>query len=365
VANGDGSDALGFALPPNAPMGMRNNNPLNIKYYRGAPYAGLVGPSVNTDQGDPQMVFATPQHGWNAAYSLLNQKYNAGKTTPNAMIAGAGGWTPGNYQAAANVAKAAGIAPNQDIGFSDPARAQSFMRALVTQEQGGAARAYPDAMISGAISGTPVKFASTPKPPGTTLNTSAPLPAAPSPSVMPHALMVAQNAPVSTTPGNASAGASGSPASVAATTAAGAAGAGGSGTILPGFGTAQASNDFMQGATNLDKAMMGQAPGGQSAGGQSGQPMQPSQMIPGPAPHLPNPQLAAQTYGQTLNSMRTPPQWGANPPGSPISATAGPQGGMNPVAAQQMQELQQQLQMQMMMGGGMGNTLGYGGMGYG
>ena len=211
----DGGTSGGFVLPSNAPMGMRNNNPLNIKYYHGAPYAGLVGPSLNTDQGDPQMVFATPQHGWNAAYSLLNAKYNAGKTTPNAMIAGQGGWTPGNYQAAANVAKAAGIGPNQDIGLSDPARAQAFMRALVTQEQGGAAKAYPDAMISGAISGTPVKFASTSPTPaisgsaapavGTTINTP------------PNALMMAaQNAPVSTTPGNASAGASGSPGSVAA-----------------------------------------------------------------------------------------------------------------------------------------------------
>jgi hypothetical protein len=152
MANGDDGD---FAVPPNAPMGMRNNNPLNIKYYRGAPYAGLVGPSVNTDQGDPQMVFATPQHGWNAAYSLLRSKYNSGKMTPNEIIAGQGGWTPGNYQAAANVARSAGINPNDDIKFSDPAKAQAFMRALVIQEQGAAGKTYPNSMIAAATGPQP------------------------------------------------------------------------------------------------------------------------------------------------------------------------------------------------------------------
>jgi hypothetical protein len=174
----------------------------------------------------------------------------------------------------------------------------------------------------------------------------------------PSALAVAQNAPVSTTPGTASAGASGSPLSQAATTVAGAGGAGG------------APNEFMQGAGNLEKAMTGGSVDG--VGGQGNQ-IQPSPMIPGQPPHIPNPQMAAQTFGQTLNSMRTPPQWGPNPPGQPIYATAGPQGGgmaappwyggsLPGVAAQQLQ----QLQMLSMMGG-MGTTMGspYGGMGYG
>ena len=77
-------------------------------------------------------------------------------------------------------------------------------------------------------------------------------------------LIAAQNAPVSTTPGNASAGASGSPGSVAATTAAGAAGAP-SGSALPGMGQQQ-SNQLMQGATNLEKAISGQSSDGQGGG---------------------------------------------------------------------------------------------------
>lgn len=179
-------------------------------------------------------------------------------------------------------------------------------------------------------------------------------------------LIAAQNAPVSTTPGNASAGASGSPGSVAATTAAGAAGAGGSGSQ---------PSQFMQGATNLEKAMSGQSPDGQGGGDQ----IRPSPMLQGPPAHqVISPgnyygaapaQAAAQNFGQTLNSMRTPPQWGPNPVGSPIYATAGQQGPeINPQAQQELQQLQMQQQMQMMMGGGMGTSLNsnpYGGFGYG
>ena len=147
--------AYTFTLPQNAPMGMGNNNPLNIKYYKGAEkdYAGLTGPSSNTDQGDPQMKFDSPEAGWNAAYSLLNRKYTGGMTTANQIIAGEKGWTPGNTQAAANVAKAAGLGPDDDINFNDPDKAKAFMRALVTQEQGAAGKAYPDEMIAASIGG--------------------------------------------------------------------------------------------------------------------------------------------------------------------------------------------------------------------
>lgn len=78
------------------PAGMRNNNPGNIKFV-GQKVPGIVGPSVNTDQGDPQAVFDTPESGMRAMYSLLGKKYAGGKLTPNQMIAGNMGWTPGNY----------------------------------------------------------------------------------------------------------------------------------------------------------------------------------------------------------------------------------------------------------------------------
>jgi peptidoglycan L-alanyl-D-glutamate endopeptidase CwlK len=178
-------------------------------------------------------------------------------------------------------------------------------------------------------------------------------------------LLAAQNAPVSTTPGNASAGASGSNASTAATAAAGALGTP-AGPALPGM-SQQQSTGFLQGASSLDKALGGQGLGGQSGDGQSGGgDMKPSPIIQGAPPHIPNPAQAAQTFGQTLNSMRTPPQWGPNPVGAPIYATAGQQGPeINPEAQQMLQQLQMQQQMQMM-GGGMGTSLNsYGGFGYG
>lgn len=289
--------ASNFYLPPNAPMGMQNNNPLNIKYYPGAPYGGLLGPSTNTDQGDPQMVFATPQAGWNAAYSLLSRKYGSGMTTPDQIIAGKGGWTPGNTTAAANVAKLAGIGPDEDIGFSDPAKAQKFMRALVTQEQGGAAKAYPDAMIAGALA-------------------------------------QAQNTPVSPRPSGAMTPGQGgigsdyaADARNAPTALAGGAGAPGAGSgILPGFGTADASNAFLKGASGLDKALGGKGLPGQSGGGEAGGGQdRPSPMIPAPPAIGVSPLLsqAPMAYGQTLNSLREPMQWGSSPPGSPPFPNAG------------------------------------------
>ncbi|MDK4703904.1 hypothetical protein PH562_16760 [Rhizobium sp. CNPSo 4062] len=134
------------------PAGMRNNNPGNIKYV-GQKVPGIVGPSVNTDQGDPQAVFSSPEAGMAAMYSLLNKKYVGGKVTPDQIIAGQGGWTPGNHQAAANVARTMGIGPNDDIGFSDPARAASFMHGLILQEHGNAGNLYPESMIASAIGG--------------------------------------------------------------------------------------------------------------------------------------------------------------------------------------------------------------------
>jgi hypothetical protein len=130
---------------------MRNNNPGNIKY------VGQAGttPSANTDQGDPQAVYASPEAGMAAMYDLLRRKYAGGKLTPAQIIAGNMGWTPGNTQAAQNVADSMGIGVNDDIGMSDPVRAAKFMRALMKQEHGEASNQYTDAQINTAISSAP------------------------------------------------------------------------------------------------------------------------------------------------------------------------------------------------------------------
>jgi hypothetical protein len=142
------------------PAGMRNNNPGNIKFV-GQKVPGIVGPSVNTDQGDPQAVFDTPESGMRAMHSLLLKKYNGGKLTPNQIIAGNMGWTPGNFQAAANVARYAGIGPDDDIGLNDPTKAAKFMRGLMMQEHGKSSNLYPDSMILSALTnGAPTQVAS-------------------------------------------------------------------------------------------------------------------------------------------------------------------------------------------------------------
>jgi len=135
------------------PAGMRNNNPGNIKFTSNSAFPGVVGPSKNTDQGDPQAVFATPEAGMAAMYSLAKRKYDGGKTTAASLIAGNMGWTPGNMQAASNVARTMGIGVNDDLRLDDPAQAQKFMRALMLQEHGGASRLYSDGMIAGAVGG--------------------------------------------------------------------------------------------------------------------------------------------------------------------------------------------------------------------
>ena len=325
-----------FTMPANAPMGMRKNNPLNIKFYSGAPYEGLVGPSANTDQGDPQMVFKTPEQGWAAAYSLLNKKYGSGMTTPNMIIAGKGGWTPGNTQAAANVAKSAGIGPDDDIGFSDPAKAQKFMRALVTQEQGGAASAYPDTMIAGAVSGKPAPATGSGKP--------------------------------------APATGSGQPGGAIGT------------TVNSLMGTSDKPSPLMQGASQLDKALGGKGFGAQGQQQQGQDQVRPSPIMEGPGPRnvspfLPqyaSPGFASQLYGTTLNTMGAPPSWGSGPPNLSASpyATGSTKGGVPIMAGTQVapgmpqgataQQLQQTLALASpysMMAAGMGGMGGLGGMG--
>ncbi|MRX32796.1 PLxRFG domain-containing protein [Aminobacter sp. MDW-2] len=133
------------------PAGMRNNNPGNIKFAQDVQWEGLVGPSENTDQGDPQAVFDSPEMGMRAAVKLARNKYDRGQKTANDLIAGDGGWTPGNTQAAANIAGMMGVSPDEDLQLDKPEQAQKFMRALVTQEHGGASSAYGDDMITGAV----------------------------------------------------------------------------------------------------------------------------------------------------------------------------------------------------------------------
>jgi hypothetical protein len=133
------------------PAGMRNNNPGNIKYWGQA--NGVIGPSKNLDQGDPQAVFASPEVGMQAAARLALKKFNSGKQTIDDLIAGNNGWTPGNHQAAANIAATMGVGPRDQINLTDKAQMAQFLRGLVKQEHGPSHKLYTDDFIRSNIPG--------------------------------------------------------------------------------------------------------------------------------------------------------------------------------------------------------------------
>jgi len=141
--NADGSVTLD--IDKSLPAGMRNNNPGNIKFVG---QKDALGPSSNKDQGDPQAVYATPEDGMAAMFRLALKKYDGGKTTAESLIAGEGGWTPGNTAAAANVAKTMGLSPTDNLNLRDPAMLQKFARALMLQEHGNASKKYTDEMVT-------------------------------------------------------------------------------------------------------------------------------------------------------------------------------------------------------------------------
>ncbi|MBX5239647.1 hypothetical protein [Rhizobium sp. NLR22b] len=140
------------------PAGMRNNNPANLKYV-GQHRPGIIGPSENTDQGDPQVVYATPEAGMEHNFWQVMRKYRKGMLTPNQIIAGNAGWTPNSFTAAANIARSMGIGPDDDLRLTDPVMAKKFMRALINQEQGPSGDLYPDSMIEAAIAAQPKEAA--------------------------------------------------------------------------------------------------------------------------------------------------------------------------------------------------------------
>lgn len=159
---------IGYGNPA-LPAGMRNNNPGNIKFVGLGQAPGVIGPSQNTDQGDPQAVFNSPEAGMAAAHELALRKYQSGKRTANDLIAGQNGWTPGNTAAAANVARSMGLSPDEDLQLTNPQRAQAFLRALTAQEHGRAGASYPPEMIQSAVNGAgqqPAQVAQAPNLPG-------------------------------------------------------------------------------------------------------------------------------------------------------------------------------------------------------
>ena len=143
-----------------APLGMRNNNPTNIIYpsAKVAQKFGAIGKSTNQDSGSTdgkggkysQMVFATPEDGMNAGARLALRKYEAGMVSASELIAASNGWTPGNNEAAVNIARTMGLSAGDDMNLDEPAYMAKFLKALVIQEHGSSGKLYKDALYSRA-----------------------------------------------------------------------------------------------------------------------------------------------------------------------------------------------------------------------
>lgn len=126
--------AGGASVPGSGPtIGDRYNNPGNIGYGN---FAARFGGTAGTvwDTGHAIAVFPNLQTGYKAMEQLLRSKYASGQHTLDEIIAGQGGWTPGNYIAAGNIARYMGVSPNQDLNLNDRAQMRALLRGLSTQE---------------------------------------------------------------------------------------------------------------------------------------------------------------------------------------------------------------------------------------
>jgi peptidoglycan hydrolase-like protein with peptidoglycan-binding domain len=146
------ADAYKYFGDTDIPAGMRNFNPGNLKYNENVPWEGLLGPSVNTDQGAPQAVFKDPVMGMRAAAVLaMNMQNKRGYDTVREIITSELGWTPDYLPAAENIAKAMGVGLDDKINLNDRGTLRSFLGAVVTQEHGVKGAKFSDDIYNKAI----------------------------------------------------------------------------------------------------------------------------------------------------------------------------------------------------------------------
>lgn len=133
------------------PMGMQNGNPGNIKFVAGVNWTGQLGPSMNTDQGDAQIVFDNSADGMVAAADLILKKFAWGHDTVRKIIVTPRvGWTPGYLAGAKGVAEASGLGLDAKLNLKDPAILAKLLRGIVVQEHGISGLIYSDDFIEEA-----------------------------------------------------------------------------------------------------------------------------------------------------------------------------------------------------------------------
>lgn len=119
---------------PDAPRGIRNNNPGNIRW--GDDWQGLVAKSRRTDKAFCQ--FTAPEFGIRAMIIILrNYQRRRGLNTITGII---NRWAPSsenNTQAYINsVAQATGVAPDQPVDTTDSRFMVKLLQAIIRHENG-------------------------------------------------------------------------------------------------------------------------------------------------------------------------------------------------------------------------------------
>jgi hypothetical protein len=136
--------APAFTPPADAPLGIRANNPGNIRA-TGEVWQGQTG----NDRGF--VTFETPQAGIRAlTKTLLTYQSRHGLDTVQGIVAR---WAPPTENDTAAyvraVAQAVGVEPTGKVNLRDPAMAQRFVAAIVHHENGQ--QPYPDALIRAGV----------------------------------------------------------------------------------------------------------------------------------------------------------------------------------------------------------------------
>lgn len=132
-----------------ATLGIRNNNPGNIRFNRGNNWVGQTG----RGEGGQFSAFDTPENGVRAIGRLLQTYDRQGVNTLSGI---ARKWAPasdGNDEAAyiRTLQRATGLNATQKINMQDPATLQAIIRGIITQENGGAGSRITDAQVQAGV----------------------------------------------------------------------------------------------------------------------------------------------------------------------------------------------------------------------
>jgi hypothetical protein len=125
----------------NLPVGVRNNNPLNISM--NDPISKKYGATQGGwDVNHYGAAFKDMDTGLKAGMEWVKRKYASGQHSVTDLVAktwpASGYGTERTKQIAGNIARSMGVDPNEDLHLDNPANMEKWVKALTLQEQGPA-----------------------------------------------------------------------------------------------------------------------------------------------------------------------------------------------------------------------------------